>query len=86
MVIASNSRAGRARDGSPRLASTSAARGAQLHVEPVALRARCQRCGEDFPVQRFEFSCSRCGSRDVDLTAGEELLLESVTVEQTLDA
>ncbi len=45
----------------------------RLEIESVPIRAVCNGCGEDFAVERFEFVCPRCDSRDNRLTQGNEL-------------
>lgn len=57
--------------------------GAGLEVERVPLEAVCDRCGSQFPIERFDFHCDQCGSLHLTLR-GEELLLDSVTMEETV--
>jgi hydrogenase nickel incorporation protein HypA/HybF len=52
-----------------------------LVVERVPLQATCDSCGEHFRIERYNFRCNRCGSFQLSLRGGEELLLESVTME-----
>ncbi len=63
------------------LVENSFARGAELHLQTVPLRARCRDCGIEFSVQQFCFQCPTCSSRSVQTIQGEDLLLESVTLE-----
>jgi len=57
-----------------------------LLVEVVPLTACCQACRDSFSVTGYRFACPRCGSGRVDVTAGEELRLVSLTAErQTSD-
>ena len=63
------------------LVENSPARGAELHLQTVPLRARCRDCGIEFSVQQFCFQCPTCNSRSVQTVQGEDLLLESVTLE-----
>jgi hydrogenase nickel incorporation protein HypA/HybF len=55
--------------------------GARLEMERVPLAIRCETCGSDGEVRRFRFVCPLCGSRSVRVIAGEELFLDSVTME-----
>lgn len=64
------------------LVDQTAARGAQLELRPVALRARCRACQCEFPVQQFRFQCPQCVSSQIEITQGEDLLLESVILEE----
>ena len=57
-------------------------RGAELQMTCEPLRARCQKCGYDFAVDRFRFECPKCNSRDVAMVSGEGLILQSITMEQ----
>jgi hydrogenase nickel incorporation protein HypA/HybF len=59
-------------------------RGAELKMERVPLEAACDQCGNQFRIERFHFQCVRCGSSRLSLRGGEELLLESVTLEETV--
>jgi len=55
---------------------------ARLMITEVPLEAGCDTCGHVFRVDRFQFDCPACGSTGTQVVRGEELLLESVTVEQ----
>jgi hydrogenase nickel insertion protein HypA len=57
--------------------------GAALNMEQVPLEAVCEQCGNKFRIERFHFQCDKCGSLRLSLRGGEELLLESVTFEET---
>jgi hydrogenase nickel incorporation protein HypA/HybF len=57
--------------------------GASLRVERVPLEAVCQQCGRTFRVERFQFHCEKCGSLRLTLRGGEEILLDSVMIEET---
>jgi hydrogenase nickel incorporation protein HypA/HybF len=74
------------RDAYQVLVQQSPMRGAELQMERVPLEARCDVCRDEFAVERFRFECPGCGSRDVTVIRGQDLLLESVTIEQTEDA
>jgi hydrogenase nickel incorporation protein HypA/HybF len=57
---------------------------AMLDLEEAPLEAVCDQCGNQFRIERFSFHCARCGSIHLTLRGGEELLLDSVTMEETL--
>jgi hydrogenase nickel incorporation protein HypA/HybF len=57
---------------------------ATLDLEDAPLEAVCDQCGNRFRIERFSFQCARCGSLRLTLNGGEELLLDSVTLEETL--
>lgn len=50
----------------------------QLVVSEVPLQAHCRACDAQFNIVNFRFLCARCGSRDVDTTDGDAVILESV--------
>ena len=52
-----------------------------LLIEKVALEARCETCSNEFLVERFRFVCPQCESRSVEITRGEEMMLERVMLE-----
>jgi hydrogenase nickel incorporation protein HypA/HybF len=63
-------------------ARATVAEGAQLEIVDVAAGGRCRSCGADCELDAFPFVCARCGAADVELTRGEELLVEAVEVEE----
>ena len=58
-------------------------RNAVLRMERVPLEASCDACGAQFRVEQYRFQCGQCGSARLTLRGGEELLLNSVTLEET---
>jgi len=58
-------------------------RGAALDLVRVPLEGICDLCGSRFRIERFNFQCDQCGSLNLTLQGGEEMLLESVTMEET---
>jgi len=57
--------------------------GAELTINRVALTALCSTCGMEFPVQDFRFVCPHCEQGEVRIIRGDELTLESLTIEVT---
>ncbi|AFM42391.1 Hydrogenase-3 nickel incorporation protein HypA [Desulfosporosinus acidiphilus SJ4] len=55
--------------------------GAELVVERVPLRGFCKNCRREFNVKTMCFLCPDCQSTSIEITQGEELLLESLEVE-----
>ena len=53
--------------------------GAALVIDQPDGRAHCRRCGAHFAVADLILLC-RCGSADVEVVAGEELVVTSVEV------
>jgi hydrogenase nickel incorporation protein HypA/HybF len=56
--------------------------GATLRLIEVATELRCRTCGEAWSPQIPAFRCPRCGGADVTITAGEELEVDYIEVEQ----
>jgi hydrogenase nickel incorporation protein HypA/HybF len=54
--------------------------GAVLDILEVPGRARCRSCGEHFETRVLLAECG-CGSVDLDIVGGEQLLVRSVEVE-----
>lgn len=57
-------------------------RGAELIVEQVALEAVCHQCNNKFRIDRFRFACPKCGGAKLTICGGEELLLESFSLQE----
>jgi hydrogenase nickel incorporation protein HypA/HybF len=55
--------------------------GAALELEHVPVRVGCERCDSETVVDEFPLACGRCGSLDVRIVAGNELLVESLELE-----
>ena len=54
--------------------------GAELEIERVPVRGRCPQCDREFAVPGHLFLCPHC-ERNLQIIAGDELLLESLEVE-----
>jgi hydrogenase nickel incorporation protein HypA/HybF len=52
--------------------------GAELEIEEVPARIACRRCAARSRARELPLACARCGSRDVDVVGGEELLVEAL--------
>lgn len=55
-----------------------AAGGSRVELVDIPVRIRCRACGEHTAAPEPPFSCGRCGSPDVQIVSGEELLVEEV--------
>jgi hydrogenase nickel incorporation protein HypA/HybF len=58
-------------------AEQTAAEGARLDIEEVAVEARCRACGKVYEVPRFRLACPVCGGEDADIVKGRELEISS---------
>jgi hydrogenase nickel incorporation protein HypA/HybF len=58
--------------------------GAELAIEHVPAQGLCRSCGERTVMSEFPLRCSRCGGFDLEVTAGEELQVDSLELEEML--
>lgn len=56
--------------------------GAELRIEEVAAAGDCRACGAETPLPEFPMACRFCGGLDVEVTRGEELLVDSLELEE----
>jgi hydrogenase nickel incorporation protein HypA/HybF len=56
--------------------------GAALVMDTVPAAGRCRGCGADTPLPEFPLCCAHCGSFDVEVLHGEELLVDSLEIEE----
>ena len=63
------------------LAPGTPAAGAELSIrEPPAI-SRCRQCGTSAEIAEMVAACPHCGSPEIVIEAGRELLLESIEIE-----
>lgn len=55
---------------------------ASLEIDEIPVRAKCRGCGAAFTLEQPLFICPRCGSSDLAILAGQELVVESIEVEE----
>ena len=55
--------------------------GSELLIEEMPARGRCRACGATGPLPGFPLACSACGGFDLEVVAGEELLVEALELD-----
>jgi hydrogenase nickel incorporation protein HypA/HybF len=55
--------------------------GAELVMEEVPATVRCRDCGAETVLEAFPAHCRACGALDVEVTGGDELLVDSLELE-----
>ena len=56
--------------------------GVRLEIEAVPIRVRCDDCSAESEVEQYQFVCSKCGSRKVQLVQGTELDIAYLEVDE----
>ena len=59
--------------------------GAELVLEEIPAAGRCRRCAAESELPGFPLACAACGSVDVELLRGEELLVEALELEEAMN-
>jgi hydrogenase nickel incorporation protein HypA/HybF len=65
----------------PIAAAGTVAEHATLTIETVPVRVSCRSCKAETPAQPNRLVCGDCGDWQVDVVAGEEMLLKRVEIE-----
>ena len=55
--------------------------GAELELEDVEAEGRCRDCGAETHLREFPLTCGACGGLGVDVIKGQELLVESLELD-----
>ena len=56
--------------------------GAELAMEEVPATVRCESCGAHTGLEAFPAQCRACGSLSVEVTGGDELLVDALELEE----
>ena len=70
----------------PLAAAGTLAENASLVIETAPVRVRCRTCGAETDAIVNRLVCGACGDWQVDVTAGEEMILKRVEVETSASA
>jgi hydrogenase nickel incorporation protein HypA/HybF len=65
-------------------AQGTAADGAELELDEVPAAGTCRACGRESELPGFPLACAACGSLDVEVVRGEELIVDSLDLEHEL--
>jgi hydrogenase nickel incorporation protein HypA/HybF len=57
--------------------------GAELVMEVVPAAGSCRTCGTAGELPGFPLLCAACGSADLEITQGEELLVDALELEES---
>ncbi len=55
--------------------------GAELAIEDVPVEVLCSSCGQTTRLQGFPLACGECGNLHVEVLRGEEMLVDSLEVD-----
>ena len=58
--------------------------GAELAIHQVPARGRCRDCYVETTMAQFPLQCSSCGGLDMEVLAGEELLVDALELEEEM--
>ena len=64
------------------LAEGTPVEGAELEIEQVPAEGRCRGCGVESRPSSFPLRCQGCGSYDLEILKGEELMVDSLELEE----
>ena len=55
---------------------------AAIQLEAEGVGAQCNRCGQHFKPDHYQFVCPGCGSADVAVVGGQEVRLRSLEIDE----
>lgn len=67
-------------------AAGTVAEGAELTLVVIPVQASCRTCGSIATSDEVAACCQACGSTDVDVSGGDELILESIVLDAATDS
>jgi hydrogenase nickel incorporation protein HypA/HybF len=63
------------------MAENTIASGAYLNLEIIPVVCRCRECNDGFTVTDYNYLCSKCQSKDLEVLSGTELRVKDIEVE-----
>lgn len=57
----------------------------RLWIDEERLMADCRSCGSSFSPDQFRFICPICGSGDTTITRGDQIMIESIVLDQPIE-
>ena len=54
--------------------------GAEISIIEMPIIFKCHNCNKSSDTEEFKFECPNCGSVNVDLISGMELIIESIEI------
>lgn len=54
------------------------AAGINLEINIMPVKAACADCGKEFDTKFERFDCSKCGSRNINIVQGSDLIIEEL--------
>jgi hydrogenase nickel incorporation protein HypA/HybF len=63
------------------IAKDTSVAGAKLNIKTVETRVKCRDCHKESRLREFDWTCSHCGSGNLELISGKELFVESIEVD-----
>src|SRR5215208_393057 len=64
------------------LAEGTPVEGAELELEQIPAEGRCRLCGVESRLGSFPLQCEECGGYDLEILKGEELMVETLELEE----
>lgn len=55
-------------------------KGSDIIVEEISVTGRCENCGREIEFEEPFFICPECGSVDIDVMTGREILIDCLEV------
>jgi hydrogenase nickel incorporation protein HypA/HybF len=55
--------------------------GTELVINDIPISGECRACGREFTYEELAFGCPECGSTDIRITAGLELDIKALEVD-----